>query len=132
MILNVENKKPVHPQSFARIETALKALKSYGPSSFASLSDDSGAYVQVAGGPVSALLERRLSFDPHVMRAFLSEKRSPFEGIQTLVCGAGRILRAPDEILFLEDVLPVFRAFYEGSVMPSEVKWRKIPDYAEG
>lgn len=124
MILEAENQEPLKIVSFAKVEQTLRKLKSYGPSSFASLTSLDGSYVQVAGGRVTCILEYKSSNSNSLSRAYLTEKRAPFEGIQTLMCGAGHIKMMPDEILFIDDVIPVFEAFYLGTAFPEVVLWR--------
>ncbi|MEL6101357.1 MAG: hypothetical protein AAFR71_16380 [Pseudomonadota bacterium] len=126
MILEAEKQEPSNVSDFGRVETTLRKLKSYGPSSFASLTSVDGSYVQVAGGRVTCILEYRATNSNALSRAYLAEKRSPFEGIQTLVCGAGHIKMMPDEILFIDDVIPVFEAFYMGASFPEVVLWREV------
>jgi hypothetical protein len=52
MLLEVENREPVENASAADVHDAISKLRSYGPSSFASLTDEHGSYLQVAGGGV--------------------------------------------------------------------------------
>ena len=45
-----ENKKPIEDPSARRIEGELRKLRIEGPTSFAILTNDSGDFLQVAGG----------------------------------------------------------------------------------
>lgn len=58
MRLECEGKAPIDDVSSEKVCRAVKALKSFGPSSFASLTDERGDYLQVAGGGVTCMLER--------------------------------------------------------------------------
>jgi hypothetical protein len=82
MILEVE-KTPVAEKSFAKIEKELRALKSYGPHSFASLNKPDDSFVQVAGGRVTCVLEMREMPSEKLWRAYMDEPRVPFEGLQS-------------------------------------------------
>lgn len=58
MKLEAENSPVVVDVNQAQITKVLKKLKSYGPSSFACITDDEGNYVQVAGGRFTCFIER--------------------------------------------------------------------------
>ncbi|WP_136444012.1 hypothetical protein [Pacificoceanicola onchidii] len=124
MLLEAENKNPVRVADFSTVERVLRGLKSHGKTSFASLTKDDGSFVQVAGGRVTCILERRAKGSSDIQRAFLFDVKSPFKGTQTLVCGAGHIEHQPDEGLFIDDVIACFRAFFKGWDFPSEIGWR--------
>lgn len=49
MKFDIEGKAGIAAPTQAQIRRAIKSLRSYGPSSYASLTDDGGNYVQVAG-----------------------------------------------------------------------------------
>lgn len=57
MILEVEGLRPKTVKSFPVIERALNSLKSYGPRSYAILTNDAGEFIQVAGGKVTCIVE---------------------------------------------------------------------------
>ncbi|WP_413208408.1 hypothetical protein [Rhodospirillum sp. A1_3_36] len=126
MKLEVENKKPMSPKNFSSIERNLRALKSYGPHSFAILSKDNGSYVQVAGGRVTCVVEMRDGERKNHFRAHLEEKKVPFDERLTIAFGGGKLTVDLDEILFIEDVIKIFKAFFEDGAMPNEIKWRDI------
>ncbi|MET3180663.1 UNVERIFIED_ORG: hypothetical protein ABIC43_003829 [Variovorax guangxiensis] len=50
MRLEAERFEPLINPSNKQIEKLLMKLRSYGPQSFASLTDEAGNYVQIAGG----------------------------------------------------------------------------------
>src|SRR4051812_15543567 len=58
MIFQIEGKPALNEPSAIRLRLALKSLRSYGPSSYASLTDDKGNYIQGAGGDVTCMVER--------------------------------------------------------------------------
>jgi hypothetical protein len=126
MLLEVEKKSPVQVSIFSEVEKTLRKLRSYGPQSYASLTRQDGPYLQVAGGGVTCVLEMR---DPQASkhwRAHLGQAKVPFEGEQTLMFGGGNLTIWPDEVLFIDDVVAVFRAFFDGEALPKEIKWRDI------
>lgn len=126
MVLEVENKPSEYVTDFARVERALRALRSYGPQSFASLTKPNGSYMQVAGGRVTCVLELCDRSRQNHRRAHLAVPRVPFEGPQTLAFGGGSVTMMPDEILFIDDVIVAFLAFFEGSSLPGEICWRDM------
>jgi hypothetical protein len=126
MILEVEKKSPVAAKGFAKIEKELRALKSYGPHSFASLNKPDGSFVQVAGGRVTCVLEMREMPSAKLWRAYMDEPRVPFEGLQTLMFGGGRLEVDPGEILFIDDVVCAFKAFFLHQAFPDKIKWRNM------
>lgn len=126
MVLEVEKRSPIYPKKFGEIEKALRALRSYGPQSYASLTRPDGSYVQVAGGRVTCALEMYERLQSKHWRAYLEEPRVPFDGQQILSFGGGQLNLEPDEILFIEDVIGVFMAFFELRNTPDFIKWRDI------
>ena len=71
MLLEVENNQTKQPGSFDVIEAALRDLKSYGPSSFAILTNSDGDFIQVAGGRVTCVPELKLAIYDAAKRAWL-------------------------------------------------------------
>ncbi|VVE11217.1 hypothetical protein PCO31110_02667 [Pandoraea communis] len=127
MKLDVERKLANDAPTPAQVARALKALRSYGKSSYASLTDDSGNYVQVAGGGVSCMIER-FEFGAKRWRAF-HDKPSPVRPDGTiLVFGAGHIPMRADEWFMADQVVEVFLAFLNGTPYPSFVQWRLAPE----
>ncbi|MHA3916184.1 hypothetical protein [Halovulum sp. GXIMD14793] len=128
MLLEVEKKKPTQVKNFDSVEKALRDLKSYGPHSFAILTAQDGSYLQIAGGRVTCVLEHRNRNDGKHHRAYLAQAKVPFEGKQTLMFGGGHMTMQPDEVLFIDDVVEVFRAFFEGNALPDRIQWRDMTD----
>lgn len=58
MILEIENIAEVFPFNDRIVKKNLKQLKSYGPNSYATLTDSEGNYLQVAGGRVTCFVEK--------------------------------------------------------------------------
>lgn len=111
MTFEVENMLPVLTTKFEKIERGLRDLKSYGKRSFASLTREDGSYLQVAGGGQTCILELRMTSDDTHLRAYLVPPRVPFEGGQTILFGGGQLTARPDEILGVDGIVEIFRAF---------------------
>lgn len=127
LLLEIEGKKPVQVQDFALVKKALRSLKSYGPASFAILTKEDGSYLQVAGGRLTCVVEQRSAGTGKQMRARYERTKVPYEGSQTLVFGGGKLEAEPEEILFIEDVILIFKAFWEGSAGTAVIAWRDMP-----
>lgn len=128
MKLEIEGRPVNTVPTRAQITRALKALRSYGKSSYASLTDDTGNYVQVAGGGVSCMIER-FAFGAQRWRAF-HNKPSPVRPDGTiLVFRAGNIPMRSDEWFMANQVVGVFLAFLGGTSYPPFVHWRLAPDF---
>ncbi|WP_122521467.1 hypothetical protein [Pannonibacter phragmitetus] len=128
LLLEIEGKKPVQVQDCAPVEKALRSLKSYGPASFAILTKEDGSYVQVAGGRLTCVVEQRSAGAGKQMRARYERAKVPYEVSQTLVFGGGKLEAEPEELLFIEDVILIFKAFWEGSTGPETVAWRDMSE----
>ncbi|APG03066.1 hypothetical protein BJI69_03525 [Luteibacter rhizovicinus DSM 16549] len=59
MRLEIEQKPPLDDVDEKQLRAIIASLRSYGPSSYASLTDGQGNYLQVAGGGVTCMLEKR-------------------------------------------------------------------------
>jgi hypothetical protein len=96
MKLEIEGKPVIAAPTPVQVARGLKSLRSYGKSSYASLTDDAGNYVQVAGGGVSCMIER-FECDAQRWRAF-HDKPSPVRPDGTiLVFRAGNVPMRSDE-----------------------------------
>lgn len=126
MTFEIEKNNPLEIEKFSHIEKKLKYLRSYGPKSFAILSKEDGSYIQVAGGGVTCVVEIRDANKNIQERAYLLQSRVPFSGEQTLVFGGGKIIMEPNEILFIEDVIEVFKSFFYKKPFPKNIYWKKI------
>lgn len=128
MILEVEKKQPIQVRDFSKVEKALRALKSYGPHSFASLTREDGTYLQVAGGRVTCALEMRVQPDHKHFRAYLETPRARSRDQQILMFGGGHVQMKYDEVLFIDDVLVAFKAFFDSEPFPGNIKWRDMSE----
>lgn len=126
MRLEVQGKPTIHELTEAQARAAVTSLRSYGPSSFASLTDEKGNYVQVAGGGVTCMLERRDAASGRHFRGYKDEKSKVFPDGTALVFGGGEIRLSADEWFTAQEVAEVFSAFLRSNELPRLVKWRDI------
>ena len=129
MILECEGKQPLQHPNPKQTRNVISALRSYGPSSYASLTKEDGSYLQVAGGGISCLLE--------FYRADLRERHRAYGDVVNkacpdgtiLVCGSGNISMQSDEWLRSELVADVFCAFLQDADFLAYVHWRPSPGF---
>jgi hypothetical protein len=128
MRLEAEGQTPIDNVSETRVRSVVAKLRSYGPSSFASLTDEVGNYLQVAGGGVTCVIERRDASNNHHYRAFQDKRIAVFADGTALVFGGGEVKLASNEWFTSQDVEDVFLAFLRGEQLPARIKWRDITD----
>lgn len=126
MRLEVEKKAPVDNVSEEKVRAAILALRSYGPSSFASLTDEEGNYLQVAGGGVTCMLERREASSGRHYRAYGEEPSKVYPDGTLLMFGGGKIALQADEWFTAPVVADAFLAFLNGQELPSSIRWRDV------
>lgn len=126
MLLEVERQLPIENVTETQVRGTILRLRSYGPASFATLSDDVGNYVQAAGGQATCLLERRDATHGRHYRAHLKERSKVFTDGTILACGVGQIKLAADEWLMAPLVTEAFVAFLKGSELPRTILWRDV------
>lgn len=128
MRLEVENKVAVENVSEAKVRAAITALRSYGPSSFASLTDDQGNYLQVAGGGVTCMLERRDMAAGRHYRGYHDIRSKVYPDGTILAFGGGEIKLLADEWFTAPIVVDAFLAFLNGQPLPPSIKWRDVTE----
>lgn len=129
MIFECEGKSAIQSPTETQIRKAIKSLKSYGASSYASITDESGNYLQVAGGGVTCMLELYQADSKARFRAFHDAPSTVFPDGTLLVFRAGSIPMKADEWFIADRVSEVFCAFLEGVEFPSGVHWRQAPGF---
>jgi hypothetical protein len=128
MRLEVEGRPAVDNVTPAQLRATIAALRSYGPSSFASLTDEKGNYLQVAGGGVTCMMERRdVALGRH-FRAYQDKRSEVFADGSILAFGGGEIKLASDEWFTSADVQETFLAFLARSALPERVRWRDMTE----
>jgi len=128
MVLEREGATALTNPSPARLASELKKPKSYGKSSFASLTRSDGSYVQVAGGGVGCMLEWRDTSTKTHSRAFVENPTVPFEDGTELTFGGGRVPLRRDEWLSIKLVIEAFTSFLQGSPFPVSIDWRDMSE----
>ncbi|KEP70804.1 hypothetical protein DL1_13340 [Thioclava dalianensis] len=126
MLLEVEGKRPEQVREFSKIEAALRELNNSNPHSYANLTRQDGSYVQVAGEKKKYLIERRDFVDKLHWRAHLKTASLMSDAPQIIVCGAGQITVSADEIFSIEDVVSIWRSFFQNEPFASYIMWRSM------
>ncbi len=126
MLLEVEKKAPVENATAADVRAVIPKLRSYGPSSFASLTDAQGSYLQVAGGGVTCMLEWRDAVNRRHFRAHLDSPSKVFPDGTILTFSGGEVKLQADEWLTAPMVEAAFLAFLKGEPLPEAIGWRDI------
>ncbi|HLP99428.1 MAG TPA: hypothetical protein VK149_13405 [Sideroxyarcus sp.] len=126
MLLEVEKKAPIENAKAADVRGVIPKLRSYGPSSYASLTDVQGNYLQVAGGGVTCLLEWRDAANRRHYRAHLDAPSKVFPDGTILTFSGGEVKLRADEWLAAPLVEEAFIAFLNGESLPQSIKWRDM------
>ena len=126
MRLEVEKSAPVDNPSPSVLRMAISKLRSYGTASYASLTDASGNYLQVAGGGVACSLERRDAVNRRHYRAHLGAPSKVFPDGTLLVFSGGEIKLQADEWLMSALVEDAFLAFMGDKPFPEAIQWREM------
>lgn len=134
MTFERENAKPIKNPSANVLARELKKLRNYGPSSFATLTADDGSYLQVAGGGVGCLLEKR---DAKLGKQFRAWQESPvvppdFKDGTFLCFSGGEIPLKRVEWFRITQIIEAFIAFNAGQPYPSHIQWRDISEMFQG
>jgi hypothetical protein len=129
MLLSCEGKPSIQNPTPSQVRKTLSLLRSYGPSSYASLTDDDGSYLQVAGGGVTCLLELYRVGTGKRLRAFGDVPNKAFPDGTLLVFRAGEIPMMADEWFMADQVADVFCCFLDGREFPASVHWRSAPGF---
>jgi hypothetical protein len=113
-----------------QISKRIMSLRSYGPHSFASLDDDLGNYIQVAGGGVTCMVERYDVETGGRERAFNNIPNPAFPDGTILAFGGGELTLQSDEWISASNVVEVFLAFRHGRPLEKLMSWRAAPSLA--
>lgn len=127
MIFECEGKPAIKEPKSSQIRKALLSLRSYGPSSYASLTDEAGNYIQVAGGGITCLLELYKADTKERMRGFTDVSNKAFPDGTLLVCRVGEIPMKADEWFIASQVADAFCTFLVGEAFPLGIHWRAAP-----
>lgn len=128
LLLVVEGKKPQQVRDFVKVEAALTELDASGPHSYASLTHQDGSYVQVAGGKQECLIEKRdITSNTH-WRAHLATARSRSATPHVLTFGGGQMTLAEDEVFTIDEVISIWRSFFDKEPFTTDIAWRDVTD----
>lgn len=126
MRLDIEGSDTRFNPTERHVRTAISGLRSYGPKSFASLTDEAGNYLQVAGGTQSCLLERHVAAEGLHFRGYWDKKSAVFDDGTVLAFGGGEIAMKSDEWLPSNLVADAFTCFLMDLALPPEIRWRDV------
>ena|SRR5450830_4608 len=126
MRLEIEKKQPVDNPSESQVRTGILKLRSYGPSSFASLTDETGNYLQIAGGGITCMLERRDALTGRQYRAFQETENKNYPDGTLLVFGGGEIALFANEWFMNTVAAEAFVAFLLKKPLPDSIRWRVL------
>jgi hypothetical protein len=124
-LLEVEHREPKHEPTVDEIKAVVTALGTSG-STFASLTNPEGGYLQVAGRRPWCVIERRVFNPTEHSRAFQDTPNPKYNDGAKLRTGAGDITLKHDEWFLLKDAAEIFEAFRTGAQLPAQVKWRSM------
>ena len=129
MIFEREGKASIANPTSGQVRRGISALRSYGPSSFASLTRDDGTYLQVGGGGGTCLLELYQADTAMRFRAFQDAKHPIFVDGTLLVFSAGEIPMQADEWFRADQISEVFLSFLNNEALPVYIHWRSAPGF---
>jgi hypothetical protein len=129
MRFEVENNPAIDGVTERQIRSAIAKLRSYGPSSFASITAPDGNYLQVGGGGITCTLERRDAASQRHFRAHSLQPNRIHPDGTILAFGRGQEVRLmSDEWLTTEVVADAFCCFLKREALPGILAWREITD----
>ncbi|WP_431263013.1 hypothetical protein ACQ859_23515 [Roseateles chitinivorans] len=129
MNFECESKAPISEPEDIQIRRAIAGLKSYGKSTFASITDEQGNYVQVLGGGVTCLLEYFNAETTVRLRGVTNVANPVFPDGTVLVVRGQHIPMRSDEWFRFDLVADVFCAFRARRAFPFDVQWRPAPGF---
>lgn len=129
MKLAIEGKPEIQEPTTSQVKKAINSLGSYGPSSFASLTDSSGNYVQVAGGGVECMVERYDVENKKRLRASHGNPSSVRPDGTILSFRSGNISMRSDEWFMATQVVEIFNSFLNKESFPEYLVWRDAPGF---
>jgi hypothetical protein len=128
MIFTMEASSAVRNPAPQAIERALRTLKITGRHEFAALDDEHGNYVQVAGGGVACMIERRSSHPLRHYRGFQEKRNKAFPDGTKLRFAGSEVAMMSNEWFMIDQAIEVFLAFQAGEKLPDWIQWRDISE----
>lgn len=124
-LLEAEGQPPIQNPSEEQVRALVLSLR-VGETSFATLADEIGDYVQIAGSRPWCVLEHRRLRPLQHARAFQDTPTPKYKDGTKLRTGAGDISLKNDEWFLLKDAAEVLVAFLRKDAFPAHVKWRSM------
>jgi len=128
MLFEMERTKSAVNPTNEQIRKALEKLMLTGENRYASLQNDSGDYVQVAGGRSACMIEYHTADPLDHFRAYHDNERPVFPDGTKLCFAGNEIPLKSDEWFHIDQVIELFIAFNEGRPFPAWLRWRTISD----
>ena len=118
-----ENTKQIDFPSQKQVELSLSHLKG-SKRSYASLTSDSGDFIQMAGGGFSCILEK--SINGTVYRANQLEKVIHFNEVTSLHTTCGEFEVEPNEYFSIDQIKEAFVRFLSGERDFNNYQWKNL------
>ncbi len=125
MKLEAEGQLTIQNPSEELVRALILGLQQ-GGSTFASLTDEAGNYIQVAGSRPWCVIERRHLKPLQHERAFQETPKPKYKDGAKLSTGAGELSLKHDEWFLLKDAAEVAVSFLRHDEVPARVKWRSM------
>jgi hypothetical protein len=126
MSLEFEKKHPIVNPTDEQIREAVLALAP-GGSTYGSLTDEVGNYVQVGGGRPWSMVEWRQVNPVNHCRAYTETNiRRPYKDGGSIHFTAGPVQLKEDEWLLLKQAAEIFVAFNQRQPFPDFARWRSV------
>ena len=129
MKLEMERLEALVDPTDSQLKKRLLKLRSYGPNSYASLTDEAGNYLQVAGGGVTCMIEKFDVAASERLRAFHNQPSPVFPDGTVLAFSGGELALRADEWFQAAAVVDVFLCFKHGRPFGPGVHWREAPHW---
>lgn len=126
MKLEIDGRPPLLQATFDQVEGALESISPRG-SSYFTLSDDSGSYVQAAGARLRVTIEYR-NKHPFGFQHFVLGVPDRPTILNSINSTAGIITVQTNEILTISSAKEVFRAFFEAGNVPPRFVLRETTE----
>ncbi|WP_454762295.1 hypothetical protein [Caulobacter segnis] len=125
MVLDAEGHVAVENPTEEQVRAVVLGLQP-GKTSFASLTDAAGNYIQVAGTRPWCVIERHRAEPLQHERAFQETLKPKYTDGAKLSTGAGELTLRHDEWFLLKDAAEIFLAFLHQGEFPASVQWRSL------
>lgn len=126
MLLEAEKITPIFDVTESKLVKVIRSLRSYGPCSFATLTDEHENYIQIAGGVITCLIEKRDFLQGKHFRGYQFDKRLGCPDGTILTFGGGSVALLADEWFSSVQAVEIFVCFLKGERIPNYVLWREV------